>query len=1003
MAARIDIPSVYDEVRRAYAGMGYPVSGDRLVLSEQPTYVDGRPVPKDVIRPSSSGGNTQDDGTVRINPRYRAVMRHWGLKGSGRDFLRTIIGHELGHHVDRTVLSGRSAERRRLLREISRSGFHTGYTDSYGPDTDPRKLDKELLAEYLARQVSDRLGKSAAAAEFRDGTYDDVKAVYDALTDEEKDFVTPHRKVYKDVPPLARTVAYSGGAPVGFADLYGKKGRASLCLAVAKAVRGRGLAGEMARTSIRKLLNAMAEEKRKAMEAGGKELEDWRRQSRIRRFVWGLDARNDRSAHAAARAGFTEQEFRRPHKYRRFVMTRGEAERLLPKDMDFPAEEHTALAGRDSIVTHRVSDDARRFRKGDKVRTPWGDEYAVADRSDLKKVEDSPYYGELTDAQRRLLRAYRRIALLRLEKRGGYERPYNARELRMLYSPDLAKRLLRDPVHSWRAKTGIELLHREPTKEELVRIIRNWKLMNDRQKKLSDEKSVELFGKGNMDRVGELLALYEKQAAASDIEAKARLHYPAEGSHGWNHIQDVRANARRMRRRELRRNELAAIVYHDSSLMTGDRETHADDSAAIARKELAGLFRKRQLADIVNAIAHHRASYEGARNSRLEDLVAAADRPVPDLAKQVARSWKYHEELGEPEGLRAENVASHLKEKYGHGGYAYGNAPRLYLKTYGRELRDIMSRFDGLTPESVAAIVSGAEKQAGVKPPTSIETVRKLIGALKRKGLKRVSIAEIFASRPKYSLFRGSNALPAHAHRVPVKGEFARNLVDGVRHEHYTPFPDAAQGYGRYLTVTDISREKGLMSGKRGLTPDFSAMDEARMAASDPKHKALFGREYTKFITEHPEYFSDLHGITRGGDGKLKSALKPGGRSVRDNFFETTIPARYADKHSKVYMSVPGNPEGHLTLENGGLFIPPKSFIDEYRRLNPGPYADTLAERGVINRTKPFSTNRDYHFYDMSPIQRLVKIMHRHPEYRSEIEPVVSKYLDIDKSYMAGL
>ena len=199
--------------------------------------------------------------------------------------------------------------------------------------------------------------------------------------------------------------------------------------------------------------------------------------------------------------------------------------------------------------------------------------------------------------------------------------------------------------------------------------------------------------------------LPEKKAETTDdIETKARRHYPEEGSHGWNHIQDVLANARRMRRRELLKNELAAIMYHDSSLMTGDRETHAEDSAEIAKKELTELFRKRQLADIVNAIAHHRASYEGKRSSRLEDLVAAADRPVPDLAKQVARSWKYHEELGEPEDLRAENVASHLKEKYGHGGYAYGNAPRLYLKTYGRELQDIMSKFDGLTPESVAAM-----------------------------------------------------------------------------------------------------------------------------------------------------------------------------------------------------------------------------------------------------------------------------------------------------------
>lgn len=202
---------------------------------------------------------------------------------------------------------------------------------------------------------------------------------------------------------------------------------------------------------------------------------------------------------------------------------------------------------------------------------------------------------------------------------------------------------------------------------------------------------------------------------AEDLESMARAHYPEVGSHGWNHIQDVLEAARRIRRRELIKKEIAAIMYHDSSLMNGDRETHAEDSAEIARNELAGKFTKGQLKDIVNAIAHHRASYEGPRKSRLEDLVAAADRPVPDLERQVARSWKYHEELGEPEDLRARNVASHLKEKYGHGGYAYGNAPKLYLKTYGSELRDIMSKFDGLTPESVAAIMSRAEKSAGYR------------------------------------------------------------------------------------------------------------------------------------------------------------------------------------------------------------------------------------------------------------------------------------------------
>lgn len=159
---RIDIQKIYDEVRTAYGDLGYPITGDRLVVSQQPTYTNGSPVPADVLRPNTSGGNTQDDGTIRINPEYRKVMRHWKLKGSGRDFLRTIIGHELGHHIDRMQFgySNRSSRRRALLRQIQQSGFHTKYTDSYGSETDRRKLNKELLAEYLGSMVAKTRGST---------------------------------------------------------------------------------------------------------------------------------------------------------------------------------------------------------------------------------------------------------------------------------------------------------------------------------------------------------------------------------------------------------------------------------------------------------------------------------------------------------------------------------------------------------------------------------------------------------------------------------------------------------------------------------------------------------------------------------------------------------------------------------------------------------------------------------------------------------------------------
>ena len=77
-----------------------------------------------------------------------------------------------------------------------------------------------------------------------------------------------------------------------------------------------------------------------------------------------------------------------------------------------------------------------------------------------------------------------------------YEPPYNIEEIKNNY-PDKAEWLLRDPVHLWRAETGIELIHKEPTTDEQIRIWKNWQEMSDEMKRRSDEKSIELFGKDN--------------------------------------------------------------------------------------------------------------------------------------------------------------------------------------------------------------------------------------------------------------------------------------------------------------------------------------------------------------------------------------------------------------------------------------------------------------------------------------------------------------------------
>lgn len=85
--------------------------------------------------------------------------------------------------------------------------------------------------------------------------------------------------------------------------------------------------------------------------------------------------------------------------------------------------------------------------------------------------------------------------VMSLEK---YDPPYNEEQMREHgYAEEVIERLKRDPAHSWRMKTGIELIHIELTRTELKRIWKNWQQMTPDQKRISDRKCRELFGCDN--------------------------------------------------------------------------------------------------------------------------------------------------------------------------------------------------------------------------------------------------------------------------------------------------------------------------------------------------------------------------------------------------------------------------------------------------------------------------------------------------------------------------
>ena len=184
----------------------------------------------------------------------------------------------------------------------------------------------------------------------------------------------------------------------------------------------------------------------------------------------------------------------------------------------------------------------------------------------------------------------------------------------------------------------------------------------------------------------------------------AKKYYDAEGSHGWNHIQDVLGRAKLMvnlDNRQLSDPEIAAVLFHDSSLRGGDRKTHHIDSSKIAEKELSALFDQRTLKRISKAIQQHRGSYKGKYYSKLSELVSSADRGAPRLEDIIKRSYLYQTEHGyaDPEKL----VVEHIKDKYSR--YGYARRPEYYRRLYKDRLDAMYDRIDRITPEEVLSVV----------------------------------------------------------------------------------------------------------------------------------------------------------------------------------------------------------------------------------------------------------------------------------------------------------
>lgn len=91
-----------------------------------------------------------------------------------------------------------------------------------------------------------------------------------------------------------------------------------------------------------------------------------------------------------------------------------------------------------------------------------------------------------------------------------YSKPYTLDQMKEHITTKRYKEISsgQDEVHYWRATTGIELIHKEPTYQEFIRISKNWYAMTPEQKTQSDKRSRELFGITNDEHIRDLIVYY---------------------------------------------------------------------------------------------------------------------------------------------------------------------------------------------------------------------------------------------------------------------------------------------------------------------------------------------------------------------------------------------------------------------------------------------------------------------------------------------------------------
>lgn len=281
----------------------------------------------------------------------------------------------------------------------------------------------------------------------------------------------------------------------------------------------------------------------------------------------------------------------------------------------------------------------------------------------------------------------------------AYDPPLDIEEIKKYY-PDKSAMLLKDPIHKWRAESGIELIHEEPTVEEQKRIWENWQLMTPEMKKISDKKCKELTGMRNeelhykimKEKWGSVMknskSKIRKQVMDHVKKHVAPLYHNNDKAHAADHMWAVidysLKLAEMIKPADLNMDCLyLGAAYHDVGLSTGNRKEHHLLSAEYVLQDpiLKRLVSQDEIELIADICKNHRSSNEEPVADIHSQIVADADSICGDFTlESIIPRFYIDRKLANPEMSDDEilnDFEDALVDKYGPNGYVYKS---LYLK-----------------------------------------------------------------------------------------------------------------------------------------------------------------------------------------------------------------------------------------------------------------------------------------------------------------------------------